>query len=367
MAPVKSKPTLKSTRKPPLSSSNPKQRFDFLPTLADVARHAGVAVSTASAVLGNKDYCTVTNETRARINAACQSLGYRPNPVARAIRNQRTASIGLILPSLGLGSVLGEQLRTLESRIRGAGMSMVVATHQYDPDSETFALRDQVMRAVDGIVLYPTGDLSPTLKKLMDARFPLVTIDSPLPIHTFNVEVDRFHGGLLQIQHLISRGRTRPLMLIPDRESRSSIIKQSGRARAMHQAGLGFDPSQILRMSAPDNDWAVAASAAILHALDSGFPFDSVCTNSDLVALSVMTALKSRGKRTPEDVAVIGFDDHDFSQHLSPSLTTIRQPRNMGDQAFELLMRQITAMSEGTRLDPQQLTLPTELVIRQST
>ncbi len=357
---------VKTSTKEPRKPGN-KQRFNFLPTLADVAREAGVAVSTASAVLGNKEYCAVTDDTRARINEACQRLGYRPNPVARAIRNERTGSIGLILPSLGLGAVLGEQLKALESRIRGAGMSMVVATHQYGLDAETYALRDQVMRAVDGIVLYPVGQNSETLKKLLEARFALVTIDSGMPVHTWNVEVDRFKGGFLQVEHLVARGRTRPLMLIPDQESRSSIIKQAGRARAMQQAGLRVSAEQVLRLSAPDKNWANAAREAVVEALARGVKFDSVCTNSDLVALGVMSALKGKGLRVPDDVAVVGFDDHDFSQHLSPSLTTIRQPRTLGDRAFELLMRQIDAEAQGVKLDPEQVTLEPDLVVREST
>lgn len=353
-------------------AKQPRQkRFDFIPTLSEVASEAGVAISTVSGVLTGKSYCSASDETRRRIVEASEKLGYKANPMARAIHGQQTHTVGLIMPYIASNnvSVMVRQLHVLDQAMAGAGYSTVLSTHQYDPKIEVQHIRDQVSRGVDGILLYPTGQYGPELQELISSSFPLVTIGSTLPVHTWNTTVDRFKGGYLQMKHLLDQGRQRILIMLSNAKGTGvqNTAKQNGRLRALEEAGLAQNPELICPIEATLSDAMQAGAQGIARALDSGVKFDAVITNADTVALGALSTMQARGVRVPDDVALIGFDDDPYAQWTNPPLSTIRQPVNLGTTIFDLLMKQIEARGQGRKLQPQDVALQPELIVRQST
>jgi DNA-binding LacI/PurR family transcriptional regulator len=331
-------------------------------TMQDVARAAGVSAKTVSNVLG--DYPYVREETRARVMAAVQSLGYQMNFAARNLRSGRTGLLMLALPELSL-PYFAELADAVIDEARREGYTVLVERTGATRAGELDLLSGGRLRMVDGLIFSPLA-LGPGDVDALRVDFPMVLLgerifDGPVD-HVTMANVD---GGALATRHLLSLGRRRIAVVGVHRgeDMGSGPLRLRGYAAALADVGLEVDPELLVEAGY----WHRSTGAQATHRLiDSGVDFDAVFALNDALALGVLYALQRRGLRVPEDVAVIGFDNVDDGIYSTPSLSTVDPDRlQIARTAVALLLRQIAgdAGLEG-RIE---LAPPVRLQIREST
>lgn len=330
-------------------------------TLRDVAREAGVHPSTASRALNGATRGQVSGATAARVTAAAERLGYRPNALAQGLRSARTGTVGLVLPDL-TNPLFPPIVRGLEDRLAAEDVTVLTASSGNDATRERAILDVMLRRRVDGLIVATALRDSPLVDELVARGTPVVllnrTVDSPpLP----SVAPDDHLGMRLAVSHLVGLGHTRIAHVAGSSSASTSIVRQQGFIAWMRESGLEPDPDLIVAarwVTQPDGQVAFGAL------LDRRPDLTAVVAANDLVALGCYAALAERGRSVPGDVSVVGFNDVPFSEWLSPALTTVRIPKQaLGVRAAELMLEAIRdpdAPPVGLRLAP-------DLVVRGST
>jgi DNA-binding LacI/PurR family transcriptional regulator len=324
-------------------------------SMAHVAEAAGVSGQTVSRVANGRT--NVDPATRDRVLAAMDRLGYRPNSAARALRSGRFRSIGVIMFSL---SSYGNS-RTLDavaSVAAASGYSITLITvesaTQSDVSGAFVRLRDH---NVDGVViLIETHRLGET-ELALPMGLPVVVVDSsadyPYPV----VDTDQAQGARLAVEHLLELGHDTVHHVSGPRESFSA-----GRRRDAWRDALvahGREPGRL-----EVGDWTADSGFRIGQELAVDPAVTAVFAANDQMALGVIRALHAAGRRVPEEVSVVGFDDMPDAANYWPPLTTVRQHfARVGDHAIRALIAEI----EADELPIDRVLVPTELVVREST
>ncbi|UOE44247.1 LacI family DNA-binding transcriptional regulator [Agromyces larvae] len=288
-------------------------------TLHDVARLAGVSIKTVSNVIN--DYPHVRAETRERVEHAIVELGYTPNLTARNLRSGRTGAIALAIPDLSL-SYFAELAAAVIAAAEDAGAVVLVEQTDGDRDREIELLKSPRLKLTDGLIFSPLG-MSQEDVAFLDVPYPLVVLgerifDGPADHVTMrNVEAAR-----AATEYLIAGGRRR-IAVVGAHEGElvgSAALRMQGYREALDAAGIPFDPEIIGYTTL----WHRSNGATTMRALlDRGAEFDAVFGFNDTLALGAMRVLQESGRRVPDDVAVIGYDDLDEAQYSIPSLTTV--------------------------------------------
>ena len=330
-------------------------------TLHDVARLAGVSIKTVSNVVN--DYPHVSAATRARVEAAIAELGYTPNPTARSLRSGRTGAIALAVPAVGL-SYFAELAAEVIAAAEEVGVVVLVEQTGGDRDRELELLRSPRLKMTDGLILSPLGLGEEDLDRLR-VPFPLVVLGEQV----FGAPVDHVtmrnrEAARAATTHLLESGRRR-IALVGAREgdvSGTAGLRLQGYRDALDAAGVPFDPSLV----APAAFWDRAGGAASVRSLlERGTEFDAVFGCTDTLALGAMRALQESGRRVPDHVAVVGFDDLDESAYSIPSLTTIDPGRRwIARTAVRLLLDRIAGTDAAAA--PRLLLADFQLVERES-
>lgn len=338
-------------------------------TLQDIAKRCGVSIQTASSILNKRGHL-YREETQRKVLDAARELNYRPNVLARGLRGARTQTVGLIVPSLNSSSVSNEKLHSIERAARQRGYRLLVGTYEGDAGQLEGHVNDFLGLSVDGLV-YMAGSVedNTVLDQIIHAKHPIVVIEpaeEELPCSV--VAIDRELGGYLQVRHLHDIGRRRVACLLTSFGSYKSQQKVTGIRRALAECGMTMDPDLCITHSTVMGEPSEVGIRMIRQLLDAGRKFDAVLTLSDGVALGAMTELVRSGVRIPEDVAIIGFDDDVFARYTVVPLTTIRQPRDIGDSVFELLLEQMGARrGASSPVAARQIVHKPRLVVRAST
>ena len=324
-------------------------------TLADVARLAQVSAMTVSRVIN--DPATVSVKTQNRVRQAMTQLNYRPNPIARGLARGRSNTIGVVTFDTGQYGP-GSTLLAIEraARLRGYGLTLVVAEN---PDR--VAVREAVMsladRLVDGlVVIAPFVD---TFGALIDLGrdIPLVVAEAGNPAEATVVGIDQVLGARLATQHLLDLGHETVHHIAGPADWIESGLRITGWREALSSAGRTAPPPEV-------GDWTPASGFAAGLLLADDTSVTAIFVANDQMALGTLSALQQRGRRVPEDVSVVGFDDTPESAYYLPGLTTIHQDFSaMGEAAVDTLDRLVTA--EGPVTPSVTLVSPT-LVFRQS-
>ena len=287
--------------------------------MKDVAREAGVSVKTVSNVVN--DYRFVSQEMRDRVNAAIEKLGYRVNVTARNLRTGRAGIIGLAVPDLNMPYFA--QLSSLViGEAKQVGLRVIVEPTLYSREGELEALHGAQQAMLDGLIYSPL-ELGPGDEAELDVDYPLVLIgeriftDDVDHVATENVE------GAKRATEYLARTGCRRIAVIgthPGEKVGSAALRLQGYREALEEMGLPFDE----RLVVPSVMWhRVDGVEAMNRLLDSGIVPDGVVALNDMLASGVMHAIQMRGLSIPGDVSVIGFDNSDDSQYLTPPLTTI--------------------------------------------
>ena len=327
--------------------------------MSDIARLAGVSVSTVSRALNGSPL--INAETRERIVELARSLNYTINLGAQNLRLQKNQTIAVVVPYDAQArqhisdpfflSIVG----AIADALTDLGYDMLLSRVDAERLDSAATLYDSG-KAI-GLILIGQWRHHDQLNQMAARKVPLVVWGGQLPQQLYcSVGGDNVEGGRLATQHLLQQGRRR-IAFVGDANLPEVALRLEGHLQALHQAGLGFDAA--LQCSAP---FEITAARAALNALcTSGVPFDAVLACSDLLALQTVQAVRALGHRVPQDVAVVGYDDMPVATYSDPPLTTVHQPVALAGAG---LVDALLAMLRGERVPPR--TLPVHLVVRQS-
>lgn len=325
------------------------------PGMYDVARAAGVSHQTVSRVLNGN--AKVAAETRERVTAAIEQLGYRRNSAARSLVTRRSGTIGVVTVRSALYGPTSTLL-AIEAAAREAGYFVSLVSVLDSSDVQMKAALDHFMdQSVEGVVIIATA-LRLDDELTLGLHIPVVTISPraarPDAIHV--TSVDHLLGARLATRHLIELGHRTIAHLSGPTDSPDATARVEGWRRELTTAGLSSSMQLV-------GDWSAQSGYEAGRSLiASGVP-DAVFAGNDEMALGLLLALREAGMVVPEDISVVGFDDIAGSAFFGPPLTTVRQDfSTLGVRCIELLVSALRGRAAST---PHLV--PPELIIRSST
>lgn len=339
-----------------IRTSRSRSRTTGRPTLAEVAKHAGVSQITASRALRGVE--TVNPEMAERVREAAVALGYVANPAARALASSRSASVVVLIPSLS-NQLFIDTLEAIHDVLRPRGLEVLIGNHHYSPDEEERLIRNYLPHQPMGMLL--TGfDRTAGSRQLLEAsRIPCVHMmelgeASDVPCVGFS----QYAAGEAAAQHLLKRGCRRPAYIAAQLDPRV-MQRGAGYRDALKAAGI-HDPSLERLDPAPSS---IELGGYLFRQLMAQHPdVDGIFFCNDDLAQGAAFEAQRMGLSVPGKVALVGFNDLPASAWMVPRLTSIHTPRaEVGHHAAQMLL----ALLDG-RASPRRMDLGFELRVRES-
>jgi LacI family transcriptional regulator len=328
-------------------------------TIKDVAKEAGISYQTVSRVINNKG--EVSPEVCARVQAAIEKLGYRPNAIARSMVRGRTHTLGSIAPNL-VDYTFACLVEGAKAEARQRGYFLLASSAEQE--SEVSALCDEMLHSgrVDGLLaINPYADGRHRCFETLVTQGAAIVYSgvSARQSVVSSVGLDDEGGGYQAARHLIALGHTRIAMLTGPQNEDCVQDRNAGFVRALREAGLDV-PANIILIG----DWSASSGyQAMQHWLTSGTNFSALFAQNDRMAVGAIKAARDCGRRVPRDLAVVGFDDMPLASYFDPPLTTIRQDIfEHGRQGARMLIEKI----ENPSCPPERVVIPVQLVVRES-
>lgn len=308
-------------------------------SIKDVAKHAGVSVTTVSRVLNNRGY--IGKETRKKVEIAIKALDYQPNQIARALLKKQSSLIGVIVPDLS-HPFFAELINWIESTASENNLKLLVCNSLQEAEKEANYITMLKQNRVDGIIMCSH---SQEVEVYRDVKMPLVSFDRILSPTIPYVASDNFRGGEMATQHLIEQG-CKKLLYISGPLDNDLLANRRG------------DAFQLKCMKA-DVEWKILEGAHIKATFEDNWKYieteigpyladyDGIFCSNDIMAYTLYIYASEKGIRVPEQVKIIGYDYHSFTRMLKqPLLTTIKQPiESMGKMLCRSLIEQIEGKS----------------------
>lgn len=337
-------------------------RMQTRPTISDVAKACGVSEATVSYVINGKR--VLKADTRERVFRAMREMNYHPSAVARGLSSKKVFTFGVLLGAVdSLESMTNAYssglLRGIMARAQQEGFNLTFFTAPWiNAEMSAPALRDG---RTDGILAIAPATDSDILEGLISLNMPLVVIAGPVFPGITGVDVDNRAGVLVGMRHLIRLGHRRIAFLTGNENLASFEPRIAGYEAALEEAGIPLDPA-LKVVSRFDGAVAEAQIESLLSLPD---PPTAVFAGNDSIALRAMAGARRLGKKVPEDISIVGFDDAPEAPLAHPPLTTVRQPlKEIGELATRRL---IEAIRQGEHLPMEYVFMDPELVIRKST
>lgn len=326
-------------------------------TLEHLAHVAGVSVSTVSRALNDSDHA-VNQETRKRILTLAKQMGYRPNVMARSLKTDRTFSIGIIVDNI-VSPFTPVMIRGIQDYLKTFGYFSLIINTDWNPQMETEAVHDLISRSIDGIIFVESWlrEPNPTLDV---ANKPYVFVHRLFGTAERNaVSVDDFYGGRVATEHLIQLKHQRIAHISGPPGWGASENRRRGYRATLHHAGMPLAPGYLYQ-----GDWEVQSGyAAVKTFLTLPEPPTAIFAANDLMALGAIYALQESGRRVPEDVAVVGYDDREIASIARPSITTVSLPcYEMGEMSAKLLLRLLEKETQSEK----PVKIKGKLIVRES-
>ncbi|MFF5771296.1 LacI family DNA-binding transcriptional regulator [Streptomyces californicus] len=323
--------------------------------IKDVAAEAGVSVATVSRVLNG--HPSVSQEARTRVLAAVEALGYRPNAVARSLRTAQTRTLGLVISDV-LNPYFTELARFVEEEARALGYSVIIGNADERPDLQDHHVRTLIDRRIDGLLVSPADGGTPLLREVALSGTPMVFVDRWIP--GIDVPVVRADGtGAVRdlVAHLHGLGHRRLAIIAGPAATTTGDERVEAFRGALRDHGLALPDAYI----GQGDFQAASGRRATERFLELAEPPEVVFAADNLMALGALDAIRARGLRVPDDIALAAFDDIPWFVHTGPPITAVAQPT--ADLA-RAAVRALADRIEGRT--PQSVTLPARLVVRRS-
>lgn len=326
-------------------------------TLKLVAEKVQLSPGTVSAVLNNSPSAKhIPETTRNRIFAAARELKYKPNLMARSLRNKRTYTIGVIPTDISDG-YCGQVIAGIEEYARQKDYFFITGIHHHDP--QLFQRYSELLleRGAEGVI---TIDLN----LQHNIPVPVVAVSGHRQEeNATNVILDQRLGVKLALEHLVSLGHRNIAVMIGNPDSADAAQRWGAISEIAKDLGVPIRPELTVQLAGEESGPALGYPYAKML-LERKQPFTALFAYNDASAIGAIRAIREAGMRVPENVSVVGFDDIQAATFLSPSLTTVRQPlHQMGEIAARVLLDRL----EGKEDWPKQVAVKPELVIREST
>jgi LacI family transcriptional regulator len=342
-------------------------------TIRDVARESGYSASTVSIVLNNAPLSRyIPGETKERIQTAAKRLGYRPNPLARSLRSQRSNIVGVMVFDI-TDPFCTPILRGLENALYQANYVSLLADSHNEPHRFERYLEMLLDRRVEGLIVvanWLVTDIK-VLADLTEKQVPTVIAGRAFEIENVStVSVDNESGAAMALEHLYQLGHRDIAFLRGPKALASSGQRWKGIRSFAQSAGLKLDPKRIVDLpeSLDANSSFEAGARLTTELLSADKPFTALMAYDDVTALGALRALKKKGLGVPEDCSVIGFDDVAQANLSMPSLTTVRQPMEaMGAMSVGMILDAINAVNQKQDIPVMRRKIPAEIVVREST
>jgi DNA-binding LacI/PurR family transcriptional regulator len=328
--------------------------------MADIARLAGVSISTVSRALSGSSL--INEETRQRIAELAKSLSYTVNLGAKNLRSGENRTVGVVIPYLSdhrqhvTDPFFLAMLGSLADHLTDQNFDLLFSRIDARDIQNVAALYDS--GRVCGIIIIGQWGQHDGLNQLSRRQIPFVVWGGQLPQQMYcSVGSDNYNGGLLATAHLLERGKQR-VVFMGDREATEAQQRYQGYVAAHAQMGKELDADLYLPCPFTEPE----AQAAMAGFLTKGISFDALFAASDLIAIHAMGVMRAQGLRVPQDVSVVGYDDVGMAAHSFPPLTTVSQPMDLAGEA--LVSSLLTVIRQG-HADSRMI--KTALVERDST
>jgi len=342
-------------RQPPLEGLVKRKKT----TIEDVAALAGVSRQTVSRVVNDRDL--VADETRARVLAAIEELDYRPNASARSLASRRTYVLGIVTADFS-DYTHACIIEGAEAEAQSQGYLFFVSSAEHGPDGEPLHSPLLSQRQSEGLLIVYHGSDHDTYAIFEDIPhdLPVVTIgyaENREGVAT--VSITNARGARQATSHLLSLGHRRIAHITGPPKMHESISRWLAYTQTLREAEIVPDDRLIA-----EGDWSSASGyRATIELIERGVDFTAIFVQNDRMAMGVLQALRERGLRVPEDMAVVGFDDIPSARYFSPPLTTIHHPfRELGRTGTRLLIELVNGRPAPT----ERVRLGTSLVVRHS-
>lgn len=323
--------------------------------IKDVAAEAGVSVATVSRVLN--DHPSVSPDARTRVLTAVETLGYRPNAVARSLRTDRTRTLGLVISDV-LNPYFTALARAVEEAARTLGYSVIIGNADERPELQDHHVRTLLDRRIDGLLVSPTDRGSPLILDAVRAATPIVFVDRWIP--GVEVPVVRADGRAAVrdlVAHLLRLGHRRLAIIAGPAATTTGSERVDAFREALSEQGVAL-PAAYIGLG----DFQAESGRRVAERfLDLPEPPEAVFAADNLMALGALDAIRGRGLSVPEDIALAAFDDIPWFVHTDPPITAVAQPtEELGRAAVRALAERIAGRV------PPSVTLPARLVVRRS-
>mgnify|MGYP001485598435 FL=1 len=329
-----------------------------MPTITDVAREARVSASTVSHVIDETRY--VSDEVKQRVHAAMEALNYQPNVIARSLRTRETLTVGVVVSDV-TNPFFTSIVRAIEDEVLKQGYSIILCDTDEKPEREQAYLRLLMGRRVDGLIVAPSSGNADLLRSAIESGLPVVLLDRSIPGLTADVVLsDNESGAFDAVSYLIGMGHRRIGIIAGRLEVSTGADRMAGYVRAIRTHGIPADES-LIEVAKFKRDIAYDKTMKMLNRAE---PPTALFVCNNVMTAGTMAALKAAGKKVPEDISVIGFDDSEWAALMDPPLTVVAQPIvELGTRAAQTLMRRI---SRGRVKTPRAVVLKPELILRDS-
>jgi len=330
-------------------------------TIKDIARKAGVSITTVSRVLNNKIEGYMREETKQKVMKVITQLGYRPDPRARSLRGLQSGIIGVILPE-GTNPFYQELAHALTEACYKEGYGLLLCNSENDVKRELFYIELLQNQKVDGIIISTDHLSGKVINHLISRGTPMVLVDEDVPdANAPAVFANNYQGACLATQYLIDLGHHAIAFIKGPMKALSCRERYRGYYDTLLKNGIKIDEVLI-----GEGDITYKSGYKIMKKLlkEQGDKFTAVFCSNDFMALGAMRAIQVEGKKIPDDYSIVGFDNVYVSSISNPQLTTVAQPINqIARKAFRMIKNWAKKSSSEKRKHEY---LDTKLIIRES-
>jgi DNA-binding LacI/PurR family transcriptional regulator len=330
-----------------------------MPSMNDVAKKAGVSIVTVSRVVNNNS--NVNEATRTKVLKAIKELKYQPSRVAKRLRSKSISGnlLGIMIPDIQ-NPFYVDVLRGIEDIAYKHRYAIIVSNFGQDEKKERMYLDILQSESIDGLIVAPAHENDSKVKEVLKTGLPMVCVDRGLKdVDVDVVLVSNQKGSYDAVSHLISQHYKKIAFIAGKPQIPSSRLREKGYTQALEENGIPID-QKLIKRGDSTHESGVKLCEELIKMKN---PPDAILTGNNLITLGALETIHKYGLSIPKDIAIIGFDDMNWSNSLNPPLTAVRQPAyEIGKRAAELLIQRI---DDPTRPSIQMM-LNTELIIRKS-